>query len=84
MKIFITNKDVFDGVFDYESSENYKTAKEIHQALFNKINTDLSVNNMIEINVMIPYSDVYEGDACFEFIGKNKDVLFYTFNGTIK
>ena len=84
MKIFITNKDYFDQVFDNELSENYKNSSQLHKALFNKINTDLSVNNKIEINVMIPYSDIFEGEACFEFIGKNKDVFFYTFNGTIK
>jgi len=84
MKIFITNKDVFDSVFNYEASKEYKDSKQIHQALFNKIKTDISVNNMIEINVMIPYSDIYDGDACFEFIGKNKDMIFYSFNGTVK
>jgi len=84
MKIFITNKDYFDQVFDNEPSENYKNSSQLHKALFNKINTDLSVNNKIEINVTIPYSEIYEGEACFEFIGKNKDVFFYTFNGTIK
>jgi len=84
MKIFITNKDKFDEVFNYDENQNYKNSGQIHKALFNKITTDISVNNKIEINVCIPYSDIYDGDAMFEFIGKNKDVFFYTFNGTVK
>ena len=84
MKIFITNKEYFEQVFDYDTNIKYKNSSQIHKALFNKIKTDISINNSIEINVMIPYSDFYDGDACFEFIGKNKDVFFYQFNGTIK
>jgi len=65
MKIFITNKDKFD--------EHFENSTKIHQVLFNKITTDI-LNNKIEIIVHLP-----SYGCVFEFIGKNKDVYFYTF-----
>lgn len=78
MKIFLTNKDKFDDTFCHEENDEYRTAEQIHKALFCKISTDL-INNKIEIIAKIPCSKIHKGNAVFEFIGKNREVFFYTF-----
>ena len=76
MKIFITNK------IEFENSVS--NSKQVHKRLYNKVLEDLSINNKIDINLSIPYTDnICGGDAIFEFSGKNKDIYFYSFTSTI-
>lgn len=84
MRIFITNKKEVDEIFDDINDKKYKTSGQIHKDLYNKVNEDFSTQNKIEITVLIPYSDIIEGDCVFTFIGKNKEMFFYEFNGTVK
>ena len=84
MKILITNKKEVESFFDEIKDSKYKTSAEIHKLLFNKVNLDFSTQNKIEITVLIPYSEIIEGDCVFTFVGKNKDLFFYDFNGTVK
>jgi len=84
MKILITNKKDVESVFDDLKDVKYKTSSQIHKVLYNKVNLDFSTENKIEVTVLIPYSDVMDGDCVFTFVGKNKDLFFYEFNGTAK
>jgi hypothetical protein len=73
MKIFITNKREFD--------ESISNSNEVHKRLYNKVLQDLSIEKKIDVIPTIPYSK--NADCIFEFVGKNKDVYFYSFTSTI-
>lgn len=84
MKLFITNKSEFESDFKTESCAILKTTYMLHKELFNIIQQNLIIDNKIDIFTYLPYKkNEYEGDVIFEFLGKNKDIFFFKYNGTI-
>jgi hypothetical protein len=84
MKLFITNKDEFEDTFNSETNYRLKTTSEIHKELFNIVQQNFNVENKIDIYTTFSYKKYdAEGEIIFEFIGKNKEMFFFQFNGTI-
>ena len=82
MKLFITNKSYFEDSFKKDDYRNgyYKTPKQIHQAAFNMLLSDVSKNH-IPITILANYRE--EGYAILDFVKKNGEVYFYEYSTTI-
>ena len=84
MKIVLSNRQYFEDTFkDCKDELKYKTTKEIHNDLYNRVNIDFNTQNKIEVILLIPYKKIGDGDCVFCFIGKNKDMFFYEFQSTV-
>ena len=84
MKVFITNKEEFEELFNYPLDDiKYKNSRTIHKDLFNKVFSNFETKNLIEVVTLIPYKKYDgDGDCIFVFLGKNKDMFFYEFQST--
>jgi hypothetical protein len=81
MKLFITNKEYFESIFDDFNSTSIGS-KSIHLSAYNTLFKSVELENSIPINLVIDYDE--NGVAIFDFITKKGDIYFYTFNGTAK
>lgn len=83
MKLFITNKEYFESIFDdFNSTSTSIGSKSIHLSAYNTLFKSVELENSIPINLVIDYDE--NGVAIFDFITKKGDIYFYTFNGTAK
>jgi len=81
MKLFITNKEQFESVFDDFNSTSFGS-RSIHLSAYNTLFKSIELENSIPITLMVNYDN--DGIAIFDFITKKGDIYFYTFNGTAK
>ena len=86
MKLFITNKPLFDEQFDSCTcnalcQRECLGSKLIHILTFNKLKNEVEVNNSIPLIIFQKY-DNGEGIAIFDFVTKKGDVYYYEFTGT--
>ena len=87
MKLFITNKKVFEETFDSsERIENSNreplSSSKMHKDLFNQLSNQLTIENSIPICLLTPY-DNGEGLAIFDFITKKEDIYYYQYSTTV-
>ncbi len=86
MKLFITNKNYFEEIFDNESrflntNREPLNTRQIHRDLFNQLSISIDVNNSIPLCLTTSY-DNGEGIAIFDFITKKGDIYYYEFATT--
>jgi hypothetical protein len=81
MKLFITNKNDFESIFDSLDSTTYST-KVIHQDAYNKLFRSINIDNSIPLTLTPSYDE--QGVAILDFQTKKDDIYYYTFNGTAK
>lgn len=86
MKLFITNKNYFEEIFDNESrllntNREPLNTRQIHRDLFNQLSISIDVNNSIPLCLTTSY-DNGEGIAIFDFITKKSDIYYYEFATT--
>lgn len=86
MKLFITNKDYFQEMFDdvelFGNSKNEPlTSSQIHKKLFGALSKQIDIDNSIPLCLFINYNDT-ESVAIFDFITKKGDVYYYQFSTT--
>jgi hypothetical protein len=84
MKIIIKNKVDLEFVLDDIKESGYKNSSKIHKELYNIVNNNYSTENKIEVMILIPYAYDRDGDCIFQFVGMNKDLFFYEYQGTVK
>lgn len=77
MKLFITNKQYFESVF-----ENLELTKQIHKKAFNELKNSIDLNNSIPLLLTPNYDD--DGICLFDFINKKSDIFFYEFSTAAK
>ena len=86
MKLFITNKNYFEQIFDNESrflntNREPLNTRQIHRDLFNQLSISIDVDNSIPLYLTTSY-DKGEGIAIFNFITKKGDIYYYEFSTT--
>ena len=86
MKLFITNKNYFEQIFDNESrflntNREPLNTRQIHRDLFNQLSISIDVDNSIPLFLITSY-DNGEGIAIFHFITKKGDIYYYEFTST--
>jgi hypothetical protein len=81
MKLFITNKNDFESIFDSLDSTTYST-KVIHQDAYNKLFRSINIDNSIPLTLTPSYDE--NGVVILDFQTKKDDIYYYTYNGTAK
>jgi hypothetical protein len=80
MKLFITNKSVFENTIDgtIENNEKILNSHLIHKKAFTDLFIEVTSKNSIPILITIDINDA-ERYAFFKFISYKNDVYFYEF-----
>lgn len=81
MKLFITNKQEFENVFDDFNSKSFST-KVIHSSAYHQLLKSIDIDNCIPLMLTPSYDQ--EGVVILDFMTKKNDIYYYTFNGTAK
>lgn len=81
MKLFITNKDELENVFDDLNSKSF-SSKIIHSSAYHKLLKSIDIDNCIPLTLTPNYDD--DGVVILDFMTKKNDIYYYKFNGTAK
>ena len=79
MKLFITNKSVFEQTIENECEQNTNCINShlIHKKAFTELNVSVSSKDCIPLNIMVDID--YENFIVFVFQSKKNDVYYYEF-----
>lgn len=80
MKLFITNKSVFENTIDghNEFNKNSLNSYQIHKKAFAELQTYIVSKNSIPLQIAVSIDDGMNL-VFFEFLNKKNDVYFYEF-----
>lgn len=86
MKLFITNRSIFENTIENENElkPNGLNPYLIHKKAFNELHTSIIAKNAIPLQIAVTYNDDLNDIIFFDFQNKKGDVYFYEFLTNLK
>lgn len=87
MKLFITNKDYFEEVYDDEArlaNSHFEplNSRQIHILAYNQLLKSIDIDHAIPLVLTPPYNNG-EGLCIFDFQAKKGDIYYYSYATTV-